>query len=320
MVLAGGSHRILLRGDSGTVEEAFVLARQRMRWPTGSDVVVSVDELPAPETLLVRSYHETALIEFDRAATTIRPKAAYSLQTFLCNRGADGSRDLLSSALGSYLTYGRTSDGACPTRTDPRVVRRLERLQDRAFVPVPGGELQMSGGQPLHDLPTLGIVLLKTVRDVDRGFGNGGLLVYDGDRVTPIPDSGREHIGDFVWVYDVRSVGKVLLVSDTGLFELTADRTIRTISTPPAFSFQPIPVVAEMPASATRHPDRTGGRAVARLESRDKTGGGKREFRLLAGAACTGHHCKDGTSCCSRAATACFWWSTRTLQPNSICQ
>ena len=292
MVLAGGSHRIFLRGDDGAVAEAHVLARARMRSWIHADSVVSVDEFPTPDTLLLRSSHETVLIEIERTATTVRPRAAHSLQTFSCARGGDGSREVLSTALNAFLIYGRTPDGACPMSADRRVVRRLERLQDRSFVPVPGGEVQMSGGQPMYDLPTLGIVLLKTTRDVDRGFGNGGLLAYDGDRVTPIPDSRRENVGDFVWVYDVRSVGKVLLVSDTGLFELTADRTIRKISTPPAFSFQPIPVVAEMPASGLAILVGSGGVLSLELECRDKAGARKREFRLLASAACTGHHSK----------------------------
>ena len=201
-----------------------------------TDSVVSVEELPTPDTLLVRSYHETVLIEIDRTATTVRPRAAHSLQTFSCNRGADGSRELLSTALNAFLVYGRTPDGACPMSADRRVVRRLERLQDRSFVPVPGGEVQMAGGQPMHDLPTLGIVLLKTVSDVDRGFGNGGpprLRRRSGDahsRQRPRGDRG------LVRVYDARSLGKVLLVTNKGLYELTTDRTIRRIATPPAFS------------------------------------------------------------------------------------
>jgi hypothetical protein len=214
-----------------------------------ADFVVSVDEFPTPDTLLLRSSHETVLIEIERTATTVRPRAAHSLQTFSCARGADGSREVFSTALNTFLIYGRTPDGACPMSADRRVVRRLERLQDRSFVPVPGGEVQMAGGQPMHDLPTLGIVLLKTVSDADRGFGNGGLLAYDGDRVTPIADSGHEEIGDFVKVYDARSLGKVLLLTTKGLYELTTERTIRRIATPPAFSFEWLPAIAEMPAS-----------------------------------------------------------------------
>jgi hypothetical protein len=248
MVLDGGSHKVFLRGDDGAVAEAYVLARARMRSWIFTDSVVSVEELPTPDTLLLRSYHETVLIEIDRTATTVRPRAAHSLQTFSCNRGADGSRELLSTALNTFLIYGRTPDGACPMSADRRVVRRLERLQDRSFVPVPGGEVQMAGGQPMHDLPTLGIVLLKTVRDVDS-FENGGLLAYDGDRVTPIADSGHEEIGDFVRAYDARSLGKVLLLTTKGLYELTTERTIRRIATPPAFSFERLPAIAEMPAS-----------------------------------------------------------------------
>jgi hypothetical protein len=249
MVLDGASHKIFLRGDDGAVAEAYVLARARMRSWIFTDSVVSVEELPTPDTLLLRSYHETVLIEIDRTTTTIRRKAAHSLQTFDCGRGVDGSRDLLSTALNAYLTYGRTSDGACPRNPDRRTARRLERLQDRSFVPVPGGEVRTAGGQPMHDLPTLGIVLLKTVSDVDKGFGNGGLLAYDGDRVTPIADSGHEEIGDFVRVYDARSLGKMLLVTNKGLYELTTERTIRRIATPPAFSFAGFAAIAEMPAS-----------------------------------------------------------------------
>jgi|KBSSwiStaDraftv2_1062776.scaffolds.fasta_scaffold02557_14 hypothetical protein len=249
MVLDGASHKIFLRGDDGAVAEAYVLARARMRSWIFTDSVVSVEELPTPDTLLLRSYHETVLIEIDRTATTVRPRAAHSLQTFSCNRGADGSRELLSTALNTFLVYGRTPDGAC-SRNGPRpAVRGLERLHGRSFVPVPGGEVRMAGGQPMHDLPTLGIVLLKTVSDVDKGFGNGGLLAYDGDRVTPIPGSGHEEIGDFVRVYDARSLGKVLLLTTKGLYELTTERTIRRIATPPAFSFERHPAIAEMPAS-----------------------------------------------------------------------
>ena len=67
--------------------------------------------------------------------------------------------------------------------------------------------------------------------------------------MTPIADSGHEEIGDFVRVYDARSLGKVLLLTTKGLYELTTERTIRRIATPPAFSFERHPAIAEMPAS-----------------------------------------------------------------------
>lgn len=80
--------------------------------------------------------------------------------------------------------------------------------------------------------------------------GNGGLFAYDGNGIRAIEQSDAAHIGDHVDVYHLTSIGKVLLVSERGLFELTANLAVRQIVVPPKFAFGlPMAEVVEMAAS-----------------------------------------------------------------------
>jgi hypothetical protein len=92
----------------------------------------------------------------------------------------------------------------------------------------------------LIDLPTRGLVAIP---------GEEGLHVYDGNTATLVPHSGPDEIGRHVRVHEVSSIGKVLLVSERGIFEFTTERRVVPITLP----FSPTKgdwlYVAVMPAS-----------------------------------------------------------------------
>lgn len=259
LALSTGDQRILIRSDEGATTEAYVLERRRrVPFPALGDGVMEVAEFPSPNALLIRSYAETIVLRLRKGARGIEADQVQSLQYFTVNRGYDGSIDLLSLATSSYVVYGRVPDDTSRngelndrTRAD---IWRFERLKGASFEPVPGWERLPTQLRRLVDLPMHKIVLLMSSRYLraKSPLGNGGLFAFDGTTIAPVDESDAASIGDNVDVYHLPSIGKVLLISERGLFELRSDLSVRAIETPPGFTFGlPVPEIAEMPASRT---------------------------------------------------------------------
>jgi hypothetical protein len=102
------------------------------------------------------------------------------------------------------------------------------RLTASGFVEIPGGDIGL--GRPdlfpngrLQDLATLRRTLVE---------GRDGLYLYDGARMTRIPDSDRDRLGELPSVYDLPSIGRVLIAGRRGLFELSREERLVPVRMP----------------------------------------------------------------------------------------
>jgi hypothetical protein len=108
--------------------------------------------------------------------------------------------------------------------------RRWAHLTAHGFEDIPGGDIgvisRLPGGR-IQDLPTLGRTLIS---------GRDGLFLYDGARITPVPESGSARLGDYPRVYDLPSIGRVMVSTPKGIFEL--DRQGRLLPQPVPFTLE----------------------------------------------------------------------------------
>jgi hypothetical protein len=132
--------------------------------------------------------------------------------------GAD-QRAKPSSLFGRLLTYDRGSDGQM----------RWRHLGNTAFEDIPGGAIpvpypKIAPYGNIRDLP----LLRRTL--IDSG---DGLFLYDGSAIVPVPDK-RSRPDRFIGrPVDLPSIGKTLLMTSTGVFELTPGGGLKRVSLPP---------------------------------------------------------------------------------------
>jgi hypothetical protein len=122
---------------------------------------------------------------------------------------------------------------------DPRA--RWRHLGSAGMEDIPGGDIGLADsalGPQIQDLPTLSRTLIR---------GRDGLFLYDGATIVPVPRSGRSDIGRFLRVYDLSSVGRVIVASEMGLFELTRDGGLVAKTMPFATDGLPILELADWP-------------------------------------------------------------------------
>ena len=134
--------------------------------------------------------------------------AALTLATAAFNAG---SAIKASPLFHQILAY----DGTWPMHLWPR----WRRLGPEGFADIEGGDVgialaEIGAGGNYHDLPSLHRGVIQ---------GRDSLFLYDGTRVTPVANGGSDRVDKFAHVYDLHSIGRVLVASKKGLFELTAD-------------------------------------------------------------------------------------------------
>jgi hypothetical protein len=97
------------------------------------------------------------------------------------------------------------------------------RLGPEGFELIPGGgdpnalPMTVGVGWAAMDLNALGVVLLD---------GSGGYFLYDGKKIVPVIDGERAKIGRYPRVYDLPSIGRVLVRTMSGLKELRDGRLL----------------------------------------------------------------------------------------------
>lgn len=105
--------------------------------------------------------------------------------------------------------------------------RGWRRLTVNGFETIPGGDIGMPRPDPfdgqIQDLPTIGRALIE---------GHDGLFLYDGKMLTPIAGAERKVIGDYPIAYDLPSIGRVVVITRNGLFNLTTDRGLVAVKSP----------------------------------------------------------------------------------------
>lgn len=160
----------------------------------------------------------------------------FDLETLTTAGRLAGSNFYPSHVFGRALAYERASF------FDQR--RRWRQLTPQGLVDIPGGSLSLpesdhSAGEYIFDVPTLGRTLIE---------GGKGLYVYDGTKIEPVLDGEREKIGKYPRVYDLHTIGRVLLATQSGIFELTRDG--RLVDRPMPFPTQgifPTPEIVDWP-------------------------------------------------------------------------
>jgi hypothetical protein len=120
---------------------------------------------------------------------------------------------------------------------------RWRRLGPRAFVDIEGGDVgiafrDVGAVGNYHDLPSLKRGVIQ---------GKDGLFLYDGNTITPVVNSGPDRVDYLAHIYDLQSIGRVIVTSRKGLFELTADGQL--VDRPMPFPTEGLaePAVADWP-------------------------------------------------------------------------
>jgi hypothetical protein len=149
-----------------------------------------------------------------------------------------GARYLTTKLFGQVLTYD--SGGHIDSR------RRWRRLEHNGFEDISGGDVGNAHERifphgRIHDLPTINRVLIE---------GGDRLFIYDGQTFSPVIDGWNNRIGDFLRVYDLQSIKRVIITSRNGMFELTADGRLVSRLMPFPTDGLPEPEVADWPESA----------------------------------------------------------------------
>jgi hypothetical protein len=105
--------------------------------------------------------------------------------------------------------------------------RGWRRLTDNGFENIPDGNIGLPRPNPyggsIQDLPTIGRTLIE---------GQDGLFLYDGNMLSPIAGAEQKAIGDYPVAYDLPSIGRVVVITENGFFNLTEKGSLVAIKTP----------------------------------------------------------------------------------------
>src|SRR5271166_5454447 len=123
--------------------------------------------------------------------------------------------------------------------------KRWRRLTPSGFEDIAGGDIG------LPDPVTLPYGLIDDLSTIDRTLieGRDGFFLYDGEKITPVIGAGRRIIGKLPWVYDLPSIGRVVVATQNGMFELTKAGALVALSTPFPADGLPEPKIADWPES-----------------------------------------------------------------------
>jgi hypothetical protein len=143
----------------------------------------------------------------------------------------------VAKLFGQVLTF--SSDGWFGFR------KRWRRLTPSGFEDIAGGDIGLPDPQTfpygsIDDLTTIGRTLIE---------GRDGLFLYDAEKITPVVGGERRIIGERPQVYDLPSIGRVVVATRNGMFELTKAGTLVALSMPFPADGLPLPDVTDWPES-----------------------------------------------------------------------
>lgn len=166
-----------------------------------------------------------ALLIDQRSVVAIRKSSdgtvSFTLETF------SGQHFYVSKLFGQLIGFRR------PFLTSGR----WQRLTPSGFADIPGGTF--ADGPYVHDLPTLGRTMFG---------GDDGLYLYDGAEIKPINGAGRQRFSSWPSIYDLSSIGRVLIATQSGIFEVTRSAELVPRPMPfPANGAYPKPQLADWP-------------------------------------------------------------------------
>ena len=213
---------------------------ERMRWFSlhpaaahqGPGYVTHVFPLPRPGAFLVRSQYKGHILWLPPGAEATGEANLEEVERAPPGPPFNEYRKLVPGT-GEYLVY-------VPVAQRERLPARagLFRLEGARFVPVPGGDAAALGGNGtrLYAVPSRGLVVASRT--------DGRLIVYRGGAIAPVQDGDAAGPNQ---VHDLPVVGRVVVTSLRGVFELTQDLRLVPVAAPVPSPW--ITAVAEMPPS-----------------------------------------------------------------------
>lgn len=208
--MAGGGPGAMLRHDDGSVERLASISKG----PVGSgDYIITASESRQPGRIIIRAAKTLLEIDMQPSRAGFSPVGASTLMS------SAGNLDLkeLKTKSGEYLILGR--------KVGWFGQRGLERLEKDGLHTVPGVPVDTSGREShgVRELAGLGLVLIGSK---DR------LYSYDGKQVALFPADDSDPTGRSGIAADLSSIGKFILTTERGLFELKAAGTLEQLSLP----------------------------------------------------------------------------------------
>ena len=159
----------------------------------------------------------------------------FSMTTLAWDDAIGGSRFQVSQLFHRVLTYERPSVFSLQPR--------WRALKGDSFIDIPGGATGFPGNMrrgSIQDLPTLGRTLIR---------GQDRLFLYDGEKIVPVQNSNYKQIGRAFDVYDLPEIGRVLVATSRGVFELTGDGRLVPRAMPFPATGLPLPQFADWPGA-----------------------------------------------------------------------
>jgi hypothetical protein len=199
----------------------------------GLDHVAEVLPLPRPNTFLVRGGRHAHVLTLPSATE----KTAEEVAVEEVERAPSGppfnEYRKLAPGTGEYLVY-------VPVARRERLPAQagLFRLEGARFVPVPGGDAATLGGNGtrFYAVPSRGLVVASRT--------DGRLLTYRDGALAPVQDG--DAAGPNL-IHDLPVVGRVVVTSLRGVFELTQNLRLVPVPVPVPLSW--IAAVVELPPS-----------------------------------------------------------------------
>ena len=186
-------------------------------------------EIDHPDRLLIEMNEALWTAPLHREGDATIPDRAQRITSYVF----DGSILEYYPAVHQYLVYAKLNSWFS-------LHPALLRLQDE-LTPVEGSA-GLNDNPFIQNIPSRGSVAIET-------FG-GGLYIYDGkSALKPIPGSTKAEIGADPKVYDLAGQDKVIVVTTSGLYELTAEGHLDRLPAPPELEGAQFNQLAEMPES-----------------------------------------------------------------------
>ena len=213
---------------------------ERMRWFSSHPAaahqdpgyVTHVFPLPRPGAFLVRSQYKGHILRLPPGAEATGEATLEEVERAPPGPPFAGYRQPAPST-GEYLVY-------VPVAQRERLPAGagLFRLEGARFVPVPGGDAAALGGNGtrLYAVPSRGLVVGSRT--------DGRLFVYRGGAIAPVQDGDAAGPNQ---VHDLPVVGRVVVTSLRGVFELTQDLRLVPVAAPVLSPW--VTAVVEMPPS-----------------------------------------------------------------------
>ncbi len=216
----GGSAFIL--NPDNSVREVPGLPIPSRNWGT------RFSEIGNPDRLLIEANEELWTAPLRRDGNATLADRAHRITSYVF----DGNVLQYHPAIGQYLVYAKRDSWLSSPRS-------LFRLADE-LTPI-GGSAGLD--HPfIRDIPSRGIVTVETF--------NSGIFTYDGKgALKPIPRSAAADIGVHPKVYELTGQNKVVVLTISGLYELTAPGGLDRLPLPSELEGAEFDQLAELPAS-----------------------------------------------------------------------